>query len=107
MCGTRSAGTVADLAVQGLTDSGIDFAFRQFSGLQELDELVRGDEPVIAFLWHPSGTAHAVVVCDIGSETIPVMDPAIGDYLELPIDHFETAWCDLQNEGMVIGIAQD
>jgi predicted double-glycine peptidase len=106
MCGTESPGTVVDLAVQGLADSGIDSEFRQFTDLQELRELVLEDQPVIAFLWHPAGESHAVVVCDVGSETVTVMDPALGDYIDLPTDQFETLWCDLENGGMIVGSAR-
>jgi hypothetical protein len=34
------------------------------------------------------------------------MDPAMGDYVDIPVDQFETIWRDLQNGGMVVGSSQ-
>lgn len=106
MCRTDSAGTVADLAVQGLAEAGIDAEFRQFGSLDDLREWLLDGSPIITFLWHPAGSAHAVVVCDVSADTVTVMDPALGDCIELPIAQFEALWCDLDNGGIVIGHAR-
>jgi predicted double-glycine peptidase len=67
---------------------------------------VQDDQPVVVVLRHPSGSLHAVVVCDVTPVGVVVMDPALGDYTTLPTLRFEDLWCRVQNEGLVISGAR-
>ena len=105
MCNLGHAGAVAELAVDGLTDAGIDFSIRQFAEIGELGEELDDSGPVIAFVGHPSGSPHAVVVCDVDEDAVTFMDPAFGEYTTLSTAEFESAWQQVEHEAMTIGRA--
>ena len=47
-----------------------------------------------------------VVVCDVGENAVTVMDPAQGELVTIAIARFESLWCRVQNEGLVVGTRQ-
>lgn len=102
-CDTSVDGTRADMAVQGLSDAGFDVEIRQFADAEALRECLGEGQPVIAFLQHPSGQLHAVVVCEVDAEEVTYMDPARGEYRSMSIALFERHWLNMQNEAMVVG----
>ncbi len=106
MCRTQKTGSAAELAVDGLIEAGIDAELHQFDGMVELQAALEDGRPVVAILQHLSGGTHAVVVCEISADTVTVMDPALGDYVELPVQRFEAFWAPIQSEGMLIGKAE-
>ncbi|MBI3945501.1 MAG: C39 family peptidase [Armatimonadetes bacterium] len=103
LCQTDYEGTVIDLALSGLADAGLDADLHQFESVAELRELIADGQPVVTFLRHPSGSLHAVVVCDVTPSAVTVMDPGPGEYAMLPLSRFEDLWCRVQNEGIVVG----
>ena len=105
-CDTDHEGTVVDLALAGLAESGVDSELRQFSSVAELREFLNADQPVIVILRHPQRFLHAVVVCDVGEDAVTVMDPAQGELVTIAIARFESLWLRVQNEGLVVGTRQ-
>jgi ABC-type bacteriocin/lantibiotic exporter with double-glycine peptidase domain len=103
LCDADPTGSVADLAVHGLVDAGIDARLRQFDELADLCDLLEDAQPVIVLLRHPSGQAHAVVLCEVRPESVIVMDPARGDYVEIARDDFERMWGELESLSVIIG----
>ena len=101
-CGTGSRGTVVDVALDGLAGAGMDAELRQFASIDDLLGELSDGQPVIALIRHPSGSLHAVVVCDVTDDTVTIMDPGKGAYEGVPRQQFEDYRCRIQNEGLLV-----
>lgn len=103
MCHTLAWGTVVDFALGALADAGVDADLQQFDSLDDLQDVLSSGQPVIVMLRHPGGGFHAVVACDVAIDGVTIMDPDPGDYKSIPRHEFETLWCRVQNEGLLVG----
>jgi hypothetical protein len=61
-CCTTATGSNVDLAVQGLTEQGIDAELLQCHAIEELEALLAEGRPPIAVLTLGGGWSHTVVV---------------------------------------------
>jgi ABC-type bacteriocin/lantibiotic exporter with double-glycine peptidase domain len=101
-CHTSRTGCDADLASQGLIEAGIDAHVEQ-STLEDLAELIERGLPPIIMLDESGSWYHAVVVCDVDSARVVVMDPRIGDYHTLSVDELEAVWLPGHSDLLQIG----
>jgi ABC-type bacteriocin/lantibiotic exporter with double-glycine peptidase domain len=88
-CLLDELGAVDELAMQGLREAGWDVELLQDPTLNELEASFDEDRPVIALLALGAvGTQvllHAVVLCGLEGEVLTVMDPLVGEYVDLTI----------------------
>lgn len=105
VCRSGRGGAAAELAVDGLVEWGLDAELRQFDNVGDLGDAVEDGQPVVAILQHPAGGTHAVVVCEVAADTVTVMDPDLGDYVQLPTRRFEALWRPVQGDALLVGRA--
>lgn len=88
-CLLDELGAVDELAMQGLREAGWDVELLQDPSLEELGASLEEDRPIIALLALGSVGSqvllHAVVLCGLDEAHLTVMDPLVGEYIELPL----------------------
>lgn len=102
-CRTSAAGCDNDLAVQGLSDAGIDAELLQCEELADIEECLDAGRPPIVMLAVGDGWCHAVVLCGVSEDRVTCMDPIVGEYVELAREDFLLAWVPLSCETLLIG----
>lgn len=101
-CHSTPSGSDPDLAVQGLADAAVDAQLLQCSSEEELRELIEDGVPPIAALALGNGYYHTVVVCGVGENSVTVMDPMAGDYIDVPLSEFLMAWTPASGEVILL-----
>ena len=91
-CDLDPEGANPVLSAAGLADAGFDIDPLEEPTIERIRRALDDHEPLIATL--PVGSvddnvyAHAVVVCDLRAEQLVVMDPAVGEYVEIEVTRF-------------------
>jgi hypothetical protein len=84
-CHLDSRGAVQELALQGLREAGWDVETISRFDPDETSAALADGRPLIIGLTRSQRLAHAVVVCAIDTRNVTVMDPAEGEYVEIPL----------------------
>jgi len=89
-CRTTPAGTIAELALEGIRTLGYNGALIERGTVGFLLSVLDAGNPVVAFvdgaeLPYATGGAHAVVVCGYEAGEVTCMDPALGQHIALDI----------------------
>jgi hypothetical protein len=88
-CRMDERGAVLELAIQGLAEAGWDVEFTRTLDLQSISEHLSEERPLIAVLeeggLRQSRLAHSVVICDFMEAELVAMDPAVGEYVNVPL----------------------
>ena len=88
-CRMDQRGSVLELAIQGLSEAGWDVEFAQSLDSQSIAEQLSEERPLIAVIGERSlrerRLAHAVVICELKEDQLVVMDPAVGEYVIVPM----------------------
>jgi len=108
-CQTTSAGTVAELALEGISRLGYEGALLVEGTIGFLLSSLAEGQPVIVFvdgaeLPYASGGAHAVVVCGYEAGQVMCVDPALRQTVELDIVTLLRAWAGLGCEGLIVSV---
>jgi ABC-type bacteriocin/lantibiotic exporter with double-glycine peptidase domain len=106
-CRTTLAGTIAELALEGIRTLGYDGVLIEGETIEFLLSALDEGHPVIVFvdgaeLPYATGGAHAVVVCGYEAGEITCMDPALGQHVALDIITFLRAWLGMGYEGLLV-----
>jgi len=106
-CRTTPAGTIAELALDGIRTLGYDGALMERGTVGVLLSVLDAGNPVVAFvdgaeLPYGTGGVHAVVVCGYEAGDVACMDPALGQHVALDIITFLRAWSGMGYEGLLV-----
>lgn len=89
-CRLDQFGAVQELAIQALREAGWDVEVLDGFELETIRLAIQEDRPLILCLdlgnMRPRRFLHAVVVCDLAPRSVRVMDPALGAYVDLPLE---------------------
>jgi hypothetical protein len=102
-CWTTTLGSEADLAVQGLTDAGVDADLVQPTRLSAIRGFLEEGRPPIILLAEGPRWYRTVVVCAITDTAATVMDPRIGAYTDIPLAELQLAWLPPAGEVLLVG----
>jgi hypothetical protein len=97
-CGQTTRGCVLDLAIDGLRDAGFDVDELTRGADEEVASMVTDADdplPAIVTLQDPRSTLamdHAVVVTDVRTGFVEVMDPALGSIRRVEPGLFWSQW---------------
>jgi ABC-type bacteriocin/lantibiotic exporter with double-glycine peptidase domain len=107
MCSLDRKGANIEVAMLGLSRADWDLRVVEPIEPATLMEALDEDQPVIVTLSTEEmlfeEAAHAVVVCGLDGESVTVMDPAAGDYREMPVTEFVEAVVRAAQPGFWVG----
>ena len=80
------------LSVYALEEVGWNLDFMGAPTPEEIEHSIAEGQPIIANLQiavrQGRNYCHAIVICDKVGDNLVVMDPAVGDYVEMPLERF-------------------
>jgi len=108
-CQTTAVGTVAELALEGISILGYEGALLEEGTIGFLLSSLAEGQPVIVFvdgaeLPYASGGVHAVVVCGYEAGKVICVDPALGQHVELDMVTLLRAWAGMGCEGLLVSV---